>query len=136
MSKDPWTDPDPQPGDFDAFLAGTDPSDRSRVEAHEGDPKTTHAVLKRSARPHTGTNGRAAIESTAMTAKEKLLERVTKLSEAEADETLRLFETWRNVDAWGDLSAMTDAAGGEAMRRLDEEERAEHGETIGEAWGR
>jgi len=28
------------------------------------------------------------------------------------------------VDEWGDLSAMTDAAAAETMRRLDEEERA------------
>lgn len=35
MSKDPWTDPDPQPGDFDAELATIDPR---YVEQHEGDP--------------------------------------------------------------------------------------------------
>jgi hypothetical protein len=33
MSKDPWTDPDPQPGDFDADLAEIDPR---FVEAHAG----------------------------------------------------------------------------------------------------
>ena len=33
MAKDPWTDPDPQPGDFDEFLASVDPR---LVEAHEG----------------------------------------------------------------------------------------------------
>lgn len=74
-----------------------------------------------------------------VTAKEKLLERVTKLSEAEADETLRLLEDWKpgdTVDEWGNLSSMTRSSAARTMRRLDEEERVEHGETIGEAWER
>lgn len=33
MNKDPWTDSDPQPGDFDADLADIDPR---FVEAHAG----------------------------------------------------------------------------------------------------
>jgi hypothetical protein len=36
MSKDPWTDPDPQPGDFDEFLASLDPRDVQVVEAGNG----------------------------------------------------------------------------------------------------
>lgn len=39
MAKDPWTDPDPQPGDFDEFLASIDPRDPRHVEVHEGSPK-------------------------------------------------------------------------------------------------
>jgi hypothetical protein len=39
MANNPWTDPDPQPGDFDEFLTATDPADRSRVEEHGGDPE-------------------------------------------------------------------------------------------------
>jgi len=35
LSEDPWTDPDPQPGDFDAYLEDIDPS---CVEVHEGNP--------------------------------------------------------------------------------------------------
>jgi len=35
MTSDPWTDPDPQPGDFDAELAKLDPR---YVEHHDGDP--------------------------------------------------------------------------------------------------
>lgn len=35
MSKDPWTDPNPQPGDFDADLASLDPR---YVEYRKGDP--------------------------------------------------------------------------------------------------
>jgi hypothetical protein len=35
MDKDPWTDPDPQPGDFDAELAALDPSE---VHISEGNP--------------------------------------------------------------------------------------------------
>jgi len=33
MTKDPWTDPDPQPEDFDEFLASVDPSEIQVVEA-------------------------------------------------------------------------------------------------------
>ena len=36
MTKDPWTDPDPQPGDFDDELAATDPRDVQVVEAGSG----------------------------------------------------------------------------------------------------
>jgi len=42
MSTDPWTDPDPQPGDFDADLAKLDPR---YVEHHDGDPETKLIVL-------------------------------------------------------------------------------------------
>ena len=35
MSKDPWTERDPQPGDFDALLATIDPR---FVETHAGNP--------------------------------------------------------------------------------------------------
>jgi hypothetical protein len=36
MSKDPWTDPDPQPGDFDADVRTTDPRGVQVVEAGSG----------------------------------------------------------------------------------------------------
>jgi hypothetical protein len=42
MSSDPWTDPDPKPGDFDADLAKLDPR---YVERHEGDPEARLIVL-------------------------------------------------------------------------------------------
>lgn len=42
MTGDPWTDPDPQPGDFDADLAALKPD---MVEAHEGDPNATLRLL-------------------------------------------------------------------------------------------
>ena len=42
MSTDPWTDPDPQPGDFDADLAKLDPR---YIEHHEGDPDAKLIVL-------------------------------------------------------------------------------------------
>ena len=35
MAKDPWTDPDPQPGDFDAEIAAADPRDIQVVEGNE-----------------------------------------------------------------------------------------------------
>jgi hypothetical protein len=42
----------------------------------------------------------------------------------------------RIVDEWGDLSKLHEVSTREIMRRLDEQERAEFGETIAEAWGR
>jgi hypothetical protein len=36
MAKDPWTDPDPQPGDFDGELDAIDPRDVQVVEAGSG----------------------------------------------------------------------------------------------------
>lgn len=36
MKKDPWTDPDPQPGDFDEFLESIDPDDPEYVERQNG----------------------------------------------------------------------------------------------------
>jgi hypothetical protein len=36
MTKDPWTDPNPQPGDFDADLEAMDPRDIQVVEAGSG----------------------------------------------------------------------------------------------------
>ena len=36
MAKDPWTDPDPRPGDFDAELAAIDPRDAHIVEPGSG----------------------------------------------------------------------------------------------------
>jgi hypothetical protein len=42
MGKDPWTGPDPQPGDFDAEL------DRARshqVEIHQGNPDAKLSIL-------------------------------------------------------------------------------------------
>jgi hypothetical protein len=42
MTKDPWTDPDPQPGDFDADLAEFDPR---YVDAHPGNPDAKLRML-------------------------------------------------------------------------------------------
>jgi hypothetical protein len=42
MSTDPWTDPDPEPGDFDADLAKLDPR---YIERHQGDPEARLIVL-------------------------------------------------------------------------------------------
>ena len=42
ITKDPWTDPDPQPGDFDADLAGIDPH---YVETHPGNPDAKLRML-------------------------------------------------------------------------------------------
>ncbi len=42
MTKDPWTDPDPQPGDLDADLASLDPR---YVNHHEGNPDAKLRIL-------------------------------------------------------------------------------------------
>lgn len=42
MSKDPWTDPDPQPGDFDADLVTLDPR---YAEHHDGHPDAKLMIL-------------------------------------------------------------------------------------------
>jgi hypothetical protein len=42
MTKDPWTDLDPQPGDFDAELARLD---ESAFEYHEGHPGAKLRIL-------------------------------------------------------------------------------------------
>jgi hypothetical protein len=42
MTKNPWTDPDPQPGDLDADLALLD---ESAFEYHEGDPSATLRIV-------------------------------------------------------------------------------------------
>jgi len=47
MAKDPWTDPDPQPGDFDDFLASVDPGDPRFVEVHEGNPNAKLTLVVR-----------------------------------------------------------------------------------------
>lgn len=42
MTTDPWTNADPQPGDFDAVLATID---AEFVEQHPGDPEATLRIL-------------------------------------------------------------------------------------------
>lgn len=42
MPEDPWTDPDPQPGDFDADLAGIDPR---YVDVHPGNPNAKLTIV-------------------------------------------------------------------------------------------
>lgn len=42
MTKDPWTDPDPQPGDFDTDLEDIDPR---YVEVHEGNPNAKVTIV-------------------------------------------------------------------------------------------
>jgi hypothetical protein len=74
-----------------------------------------------------------------MTAKQQVLAEAPDWTEAQAELALRAAHgEWshRTVDEWGDLSSMTRAAADATMRRLDEEERAQFGETLAEAWGR
>lgn len=85
-----------------------------------------------------------------MTAKERLHQLVDELSEAEADDALRYVASRREggeadpeavrpgdiVDEWGNLSALRRASSAGKLARLDQEEIAECGETIGDAFAR
>ncbi len=42
MTRDPWTDPDPQPGDLDAELELVD---AVAIEYHDGDPSATLRIV-------------------------------------------------------------------------------------------
>ena len=42
MPHDPWTDPDPQPGDFDADLTAVDPR---YIEAYVGNPDAKLTIV-------------------------------------------------------------------------------------------
>jgi hypothetical protein len=42
MTHDPWTDPNPEPGDFDADLMAVDPR---YVEAHVGNPNAKLTIV-------------------------------------------------------------------------------------------
>jgi hypothetical protein len=44
MGKDPWTDPDPQPGDFDAEIGRALPD---QIEVHDGNPDARLTILIR-----------------------------------------------------------------------------------------
>jgi hypothetical protein len=74
-----------------------------------------------------------------MTAKEQLLREAPAWSEHDAQVALWAVErehAGHVVDVWGDLDAFGDVLTGDALRRLDEDERAELGETIADAWRR
>lgn len=42
MGKDPWTNPDPEPGDFDAELDRAEPGE---IQIHDGDPDAKLTIL-------------------------------------------------------------------------------------------
>jgi hypothetical protein len=73
-----------------------------------------------------------------ITAKEKVLELAPRWSEHDAEIALRAVEREHEagdiVDEWGNISELTGAAATQVMRDLAEEERAQFGETIAEAW--
>jgi hypothetical protein len=79
---------------------------------------------------------------TGMTTREKLIRDVLDLPESEIEPVVEFIAsrgangTDGTVDEWGDLDGFGTALMGDALRRLDEEERAELGETIAEAWQR
>jgi hypothetical protein len=79
-----------------------------------------------------------------MTAKEQLLRQAPDWSEHDAEVALRAVEREHGtearpgdiIDEWGNLSALRRASSTRKLGRLDREEIAEHGETIGEAFAR
>ncbi len=74
-----------------------------------------------------------------MTTKELLHKLVDELSEQEATDTLKYAASRHegaNVAEWGDLDTFGAAMTGDALRTLDEQERAELGGTIAEASAR
>jgi hypothetical protein len=42
VARNPWTDPDPQPGDFDAALAAVGPRE---IEVHVGNPEAKLTIV-------------------------------------------------------------------------------------------
>jgi hypothetical protein len=60
MTKDPWTDPDPQPEDFDEFLDSVDPSG---IEFHEGNPDAKVTIVSEAAGEEAKRLERLALES-------------------------------------------------------------------------
>jgi hypothetical protein len=79
-----------------------------------------------------------------MTIKERLRQLVDDLSDAEANDAFEYIASQREiqdrpgdmVDEWGNLSAMSRASSRRMLKRLDEAEMAEHGETIAETFAR
>jgi hypothetical protein len=68
--------------------------------------------------------GRGEYAFTAVTAKEKLLQRAPRWSEEQAERALRAAESDGGVDGWGDLAKLPEVSSAETMRRLAEEEQA------------
>jgi hypothetical protein len=60
----------------------------------------------------------------AMTAKEKLLQRVPHWTEQQAERALRAAEGGGEIDEWGEVSNLREASTAETMRRLAQEEQA------------
>jgi hypothetical protein len=60
MPKNPWTDPDPQPEDFDEFLDSVDPSD---IELHEGNPNAKVTIVSEATGEEAKRLERLALES-------------------------------------------------------------------------
>jgi hypothetical protein len=79
-----------------------------------------------------------------MTTKERLHKLVDELTEDEAGATLDFIASRRGskaepgdiIDEWGNLSAMMRGSGLRMLRRMDEDEIAEYGETIAETFAR
>jgi len=79
-----------------------------------------------------------------MTTREKVHKLLDELPESQLEPVAEILASRREsdnkpgdvVDDWGNLSAMTRASGRRMLKRLDEEEIAEHGETIAEAFAR
>jgi hypothetical protein len=116
MVRDPWTDPDPQLGDFDAELAAISPRE---IEAHVCNPDAKLAIRHR----RRGRGRRGALPFRGMTAKEQLRVRIETFSEEEAGEALRLLDL--RVDPV--IAAFRDAAPDDEPWTEDDEAAAADG---------
>lgn len=108
MAKNPWTDPDPQPGDFDSDLEDVDPR---HVEVHEGNPNAKLTIV-------------AGVEGSDATAIDELRAALTDADGWLAVET-RLRESASDEDARKRVRPFVFAFG--YMLLHDEERRAEEG---------
>lgn len=76
-----------------------------------------------------------------MTTREKAHQLLDELPESEIEPVVEFIAsreangTDDTLDEWGDLDIQLDGAASDLMQRLDEEEIAEFGETISQAWG-
>jgi predicted Zn-ribbon and HTH transcriptional regulator len=79
-----------------------------------------------------------------MTTREKVHKLLDELPESQLEPVAEILASRREnedkpgdiIDDWGNLSAMTRASSRRMLKRLDEEEMAEHGETIADAFAR
>jgi hypothetical protein len=116
VARNPWTDPDPRPGDFEADLTAVDPRN---IEAHVGNLDARPAIVVGAE----DENAERALPFRGVTAKEQLRVRIETLSEEEAGEALRLLDL--RVDPV--IAAFRDAGPDDELWTEDDEAAAAEG---------